>query len=95
MFLHVVFPAALPQILAGLRIGLGLSFIVLFAAELVGAREGLGFLVGQAEDNRRYDLLFVAILTIGVAGFVSDRMLLAVRRWLLSGQTLAKEEFGA
>ena len=39
-------------------------------------REGLGFLIGQAEDNRRYDLMFVAIMMIGVAGFTSDRALL-------------------
>jgi NitT/TauT family transport system permease protein len=95
IFFLVTLPASLPQILAGLRIGLGLSFVVVFAAELFGARAGLGYLIGLAEDNRRYDLMFVAIIMIGAAGFVSDRILLLVRRRLLAGQSISKEEFSA
>jgi len=92
VFLKVVLPAAMPHILTGLRTGLALSFIVLFAVEMSGAREGLGFLIRQAEDSMRFDLMYVAILMIGLLGFGSDRLLLRLRRRLLAGQTLSREE---
>jgi hypothetical protein len=38
--------------------------------------------------------MYVAIIAIGLAGFVSDRILIRVRRWLLAGQTLGRQEFG-
>lgn len=92
MFFLVMLPASLPHVLAGVRVGLGLAFVVLFAAELFGARSGLGYLIGVAEDSRRYDLMYVAIIAIGLFGFLSDRALIVVRRRLLAGQTLSKEE---
>lgn len=90
IFLRVILPAALPQVFAGLRIGLALSFIVMFAAELVTSKTGLGYLVHRAEDFARFDLMLVATLSIGLAGFASDRALLALRRRLLAGHTLSK-----
>ena len=94
VFWRVILPAAMPHILAGARNGLALSFIVLFASELVGAKAGLGYLIGVAEDSGRFDLMYVAIIAIGLAGFISDRILIRVRRWLLAGQTLGRQEFG-
>jgi len=95
VFRRIVIPAAMPHILTGARNGLALSFIVLFASELVGAKAGLGYLIGVAEDSGRFDLMYVAIISIGLAGFISDRILIRVRRWLLAGQTLGRQEFGA
>jgi ABC-type nitrate/sulfonate/bicarbonate transport system permease component len=92
LFFYIELPAALPHILSGMRIGAGLSFIVLFACELFGARSGLGYLIGVAEDNHRFDLMYVAIIAIGALGFLCDRILLACRRRLLRGQILSKEE---
>jgi ABC-type nitrate/sulfonate/bicarbonate transport system permease component len=93
IFFYVILPASLPHILTGVRLGLGISYIVLFAAELFGARSGLGYLIGVAEDSRRFDLMYVAIISIGLLGLLSDRLLVAVRRRLLAGQSLGKEEF--
>jgi ABC-type nitrate/sulfonate/bicarbonate transport system permease component len=93
MFLFVMLPASLPHILSGMRLGLGLSYVALFASELFGARSGLGYLIGVAEDSRRFDLMYVAIISIGLLGFLSDRLLLVARRRLLVGQALSKEEY--
>lgn len=95
VFRRVIVPTSMPHILTGARNGLALAFIVLFASELVGAKAGLGYLIGVAEDSARLDLMYVAIISIGLAGFLSDRALIKIRRWLLVGQTIGKEDFGA
>ena len=94
VFFRVVLPAALPQIFAGLRVGLALAFIVLFAAELMGARAGLGFLIVDAEEGIRFDIMFAGIFAIAIIGFVSDRLLLLLRRRLLRGQLLSTQDGG-
>ena len=88
VFLKIVVPSALPQIFSGLRIGLGLSFIVMVAAELVTAQSGLGYLIGAAEDSQNYTIMYVAFVAIGAIGFTADRALLALRGRVLAGQTL-------
>jgi ABC-type nitrate/sulfonate/bicarbonate transport system permease component len=88
---QIIAPAALPQIFAGLRIGLALSFIIMVTSELVVSDRGLGYLIARAEESHRFDLMFVAIATIGAAGFVADRLLIAVRDRALVGQTLGTE----
>jgi ABC-type nitrate/sulfonate/bicarbonate transport system permease component len=91
VFRKVVLPAALPQVLTGLRIGLALAFIVMVAAEMSNSRSGLGHLIIAAEDGMRFDLMYAAILAIAVIGFAGDRLLVAARRRVLAGQTLGKE----
>lgn len=86
IFLRVVLPSALPQILTGARISMAITFVVLFAAEMVGARSGLGYLVVTAENSMRLDLMFAAILAIGLIGTAADRLLLALRKRLLVGR---------
>ena len=89
LFWKVVLPSALPQIFNGLRVGLALSFIIMVVTELVVSREGLGYLVGFAGDSLRFDIMYVAIVAIGIIGFAADRLLLAVRRRVLAGQLIA------
>ncbi len=72
IFWRVVIPSALPMIFAGLRVALALSFIVLFATEMVNARAGLGFLIQQAEANLRFDLMYVSILAIAILGYLGE-----------------------
>jgi len=88
VFFRVVLPASLPQVFAGLRVGLALAFIVLFAAELMGARAGLGYLIVDGEDGVRFDMMFAGIFAIAIMGFISDRLLLSLRKRLLKGQLL-------
>lgn len=74
---HVVFPAALPAILTALRIALGISWVVVVAAEMLGVESGLGFLVLDARNQLRYDRVVAAMIVIGLIGLSLDA---AVRR---------------
>ncbi len=74
----VVFPAALPQIIVGLRIALGIAWLVVVAAEMIAVDSGLGYLVIDARNSgKRYDLVIAAMLMIGTIGLALD---LAFRR---------------
>jgi len=92
IFLRVLIPAAAPQLFAGFRISLAHAFIVLFAAELIGSHSGLGVLIAEGEDAARFDLMFAAILAFAIMGFVSDRILMAIRARVLKGTILGTEE---
>ena len=92
VFFRVVLPASAPMLFSGLRVGLAHAFVLLFAAELIGARNGLGYLIVEGEEAVRFDMMFAAIVAFAVIGFGSDRILMAVRRWTLRGQTLGTQE---
>lgn len=79
VLLKVVLPNCLTQIFSGLRVSLAISFIVLFAAELIASRSGLGHLVMMADRGNNYPLMFAAIAMIAILGFLHDRLLNAVR----------------
>jgi taurine transport system permease protein len=64
IFRHVVLPSALPEILTGLRLGIGSGWATLVAAELVAATKGLGFMTLSAAQFLVTDVVFVGILTI-------------------------------
>lgn len=69
----VVFPAALPQIIVGLRIALGIAWLVVVAAEMIAVDSGLGYLVIDARNSgKRYDLVVAAMLMIGIIGLALD-----------------------
>jgi len=84
---RVVFPAALPQILVGLRIALGIGWLVVVAGEMNAVNSGLGFLIIDSRNSgKRYDLVVGAMLLIGVIGLILDvlfRRLEAIKpvRW--------------
>ena len=70
---RVVFPAALPQIIVGLRLALGIAWLVVVAAEMVAVDSGLGYLVIDSRNSgKRYDLVVAAMLLIGVIGLLLD-----------------------
>ncbi|MDW5266569.1 MULTISPECIES: ABC transporter permease [Acidobacteriaceae] len=70
---QVVFPAALPQIIVGLRIALGIAWLVVVAAEMIAVDSGLGYLVIDSRNSgKRYDLVVAAMLLIGVIGLALD-----------------------
>lgn len=80
---EIVVPAALPEILSGVRIAIALSFVLLVSSEFVGAREGLGYLISFLGEGGVYDAMFASVLTVASLGFVADRLyLLAARRAL-------------
>jgi NitT/TauT family transport system permease protein len=70
---RVVFPAALPQILVGVRIALGIAWLVVVAAEMIAVDSGLGYLVIDSRNSgKRYDLVVAAMLMIGIIGLALD-----------------------
>jgi NitT/TauT family transport system permease protein len=70
---RVVFSAALPQMIVGLRIALGIAWLVVVAAEMIAVDSGLGYLVIDARNSgKRYDLVVAAMLMIGIIGLVLD-----------------------
>ncbi|MCC6130637.1 MAG: ABC transporter permease [Acidobacteria bacterium] len=74
----VLLPASLPQILTGLRLALGISWVVVVAAEMLGVQSGLGYQVNDARNNLRYDLVVAAMVLIGLIGLVLDTMMRAL-----------------
>jgi ABC-type nitrate/sulfonate/bicarbonate transport system permease component len=86
IFRRVVLPAALPYLFAGLRVALALSFIVMFAAEMINARTGLGHLIRDAEASLRFDLMYVSLLSIAILGYAGDRLLRLARSRALAWQ---------
>ena len=83
LVLRVILPAALPDILSGVRTALALSFVLLVASELIVARQGLGYMIGWLGDGGAYDAMFAVVLTVSLLGFAADRFyLMLVRRVL-------------
>jgi ABC-type nitrate/sulfonate/bicarbonate transport system permease component len=78
VFLKVVLPSAVPYVLTGMRVALGFSFMGIVAAELIGAREGLGFLIMNSQMLLQTDQLFVGLLALGIVGLVVDRIFRAI-----------------
>lgn len=87
LFTRVVIPAVLPQILVGMRIGLGVAWLVVVAAEMIALRSGLGYMIMDSRNaGNRYDLVVSGMIIIGLIGLSLDggmRMLEGVRwvRW--------------
>jgi len=86
IFRRVVVPGALPLIFSGLRVSLALSFIVMFATEMINSRSGLGHLIREAENSLRFDLMYVSLLSIGILGYAGDQLLRMARARLLAWQ---------
>jgi NitT/TauT family transport system permease protein len=76
---RVVLPAALPQIVTGLRIGLGVAWLVVVAAEMIAVNSGLGFQIIDARNTgTRYDLVVAGMIVIGLIGLALDRVMRSV-----------------
>lgn len=75
---HVLVPAAMPAYLTGLRSGLGLSWMFVVAAELLGASRGLGYLMVDGQSTSRIELVLAAIFAFALLGKISDRLLQAL-----------------
>ena len=68
----MILPATLPQILTGLRIALGIAWLVVVAAEMIAVNSGLGYLIIDARNaGKRYDLVVAGMVVIGLIGWPS------------------------
>ena len=84
MFPKVVLPSALPGIFTGLRVGLGLAWVVIVVGEISGVRTGLGAMITDAREVSRTDVVIAGMVTIGLVGFLSDQAILLVSRRVLA-----------
>jgi sulfonate transport system permease protein len=91
---RIVLPSAMPSLIVGLRIGLGYSWRALVGAELIASSAGLGYMIVDAENLARTDIVLAGIVVIGTIGLIADQILkLAVRRlapWLSGDLEIAR-----
>jgi NitT/TauT family transport system permease protein len=76
LFKRVVIPAVLPQILVGMRIGLGVAWLVVVAAEMIALHSGLGYMIMDSRNaGNRYDLVIAGMIIIGLIGLTLDTVM--------------------
>ncbi len=79
----VIVPSTVPYMVTGARLAMGNSFLTIVSAEIVAAQEGLGALIWNARNYSRTEWVFVGIITLGLLGFLFDRILRIAARTLL------------
>jgi NitT/TauT family transport system permease protein len=82
-FFKVVLPASLPAIFTGLRLGLGFAWVVIVVGEMTGVQTGLGAIIMEARQLSRTEIVISGMIVIGIAGFISDRLVMLIGRRLL------------
>ena len=83
IFIYVIFPAVLPDIFTGLRTSLGVEYTTLVAAEMVAAVSGIGWMVLDASNYLRSDIMFFGIILMGITGIVLDQILKLVEHYVV------------
>ncbi|MEO8882709.1 MAG: nitrate ABC transporter permease [Devosia sp.] len=86
-FFKIMLPAAAPYIFTGLRIGVGLSWLAIVAAEMLTGGVGIGFFIWDAWNSSRLPDIIVALVYIGVVGFLLDRLVAGVGAFITRGST--------
>jgi taurine transport system permease protein len=77
---RVIFPACLPQIFTGMRVSIGFTYTTLVASEIVAAQSGIGWMVLDAGNFLRSDIIFMGILVMGFTGILLDRAIVLLER---------------
>lgn len=88
-FWRIMIPSAAPYIFTGLRIGIGLSWLAIVAAEMLTGGVGIGFFIWDAWNSSRLSDIVVALIYIGIVGFVLDRLVAFVGRIATRGTASA------
>jgi NitT/TauT family transport system permease protein len=83
LFWRIMIPAAMPYILAGVRIGIGVAFIVVIVAEMIAVNAGLGYRILEAREYFWSDKVIAGMITIGLAGLGIDLLMSRLNAWLL------------
>jgi ABC-type nitrate/sulfonate/bicarbonate transport system permease component len=93
LYQRVILPAALPRIFAGARMALGVGFMVIVGAEMIGTIEGLGALIMEARTFYKSEITIIGMLVIGCLGFAISTGLAALERVLMPwGQSTSGED---
>lgn len=85
---RVVLPAAMPSIFTGLRIGLGISWTAVIVSEMVAVKSGLGYVLWDAYYVGRMDIVLADMVSIGMMGFLSDRLIVWIEHKVLVWRVL-------
>ena len=83
LFLRVILPAASPYILTGLRVGIGVAFIVVIVAEMIAVNNGLGYRILEAREYLWSDKIIAGMITIGLLGLAIDTVMSRINHHLL------------
>ena len=83
LFLRVMLPAATPYILTGLRVGIGVAFIVVIVAEMIAVNNGLGYRILEAREFLWSDKIIAGMITIGLLGLAIDTVMSRINNYLL------------
>jgi ABC-type nitrate/sulfonate/bicarbonate transport system permease component len=86
LFVRVILPAALPEMLTGLRLGIALSFFVIVIAEFIGAESGLGYLINDGRNFFLVPQMLGAAVLLGVLGYAGNALVRLAERRLLRWQ---------
>ncbi|MGI5348198.1 ABC transporter permease [Streptomyces sp. CA-250714] len=89
LFQKVILPASVPAVFTGIRLAGGVAVLVLVAAEMVGAKAGLGFLINNSQFNFAIPQMYAGILTVSALGVAFNQLLVALERRFTSWRTTA------
>ncbi|HXJ10312.1 MAG TPA: ABC transporter permease [Burkholderiales bacterium] len=84
----VIFPSALPSIFTGLRLGIGVAWTAVIVAEMIAVKSGLGYVLWDAYYVGRMDICVATMFSVGLLGFLSDRVIVWASRLLLRWRAL-------
>jgi NitT/TauT family transport system permease protein len=82
-FRTVAFPGAMPSIMAGIKLGIGMGLILIAIAEMVGAKNGIGFMIWDAWQILSVETMYVGLIVISVLGFLLTLILNEIEGWIL------------
>jgi NitT/TauT family transport system permease protein len=91
VLIHVVLPASLPSTMVGVRLAMGLSWVLVIVAEMVAVKSGLGYELWNAYYYARMDIVVAAMLTVGVLGFLSDLVVLFLSERITDWHTATQQ----
>lgn len=84
-FLKIILPNAIPDILIGMKVGMGYSWRAIIGAEMIAASSGLGYLILDAQQMSRSDKVIVGIIVIGIVGIICDKLFSLIIKKILKG----------
>jgi NitT/TauT family transport system permease protein len=85
---RVVLPAAMPSVFTGLRIGLGIAWTAVIVSEMVAVKSGLGYVLWDAYYVGRMDIVIADMVSIGMMGYLSDRIIVLIEQRVLNWRRL-------
>jgi ABC-type nitrate/sulfonate/bicarbonate transport system permease component len=88
---HVIIPASLPFIFTGAKLAMGSSFMAIVGAEMVAANEGIGYMIWNSRLYFKTDWIFVGLVTLGLMGFLMDRILTQFGKIVLKRYNVVKK----